>query len=69
MRKNYFVVLVSLMILSIIGILGAQAYWIKTSWNNKEEAFYKRELIIISLLLCRKNHSNLLLIHRNIERI
>ena len=39
MRKNYFVVLVSLMILSIIGILGAQAYWIKTSWNNKEEAF------------------------------
>jgi len=27
------------MILSIIGVLFMQAYWIKTSWNNKEEAF------------------------------
>ena len=39
MSKNYFIILVTLMILSIIGVLGAQAYWIKTSWNNKEEAF------------------------------
>lgn len=27
------------MLLSIIGVIAVQAYWIKTSWNNKEEAF------------------------------
>ena len=27
------------MLLSIIGVIAIQAYWIKTSWNNKEEAF------------------------------
>lgn len=39
MKKYYFIVLVSLMLLSIIGVLAVQAYWIKTSWINKEEAF------------------------------
>lgn len=27
------------MLLSIIGVIAVQAYWIKTSWNNKDEAF------------------------------
>ena len=27
------------MLLSIIGLIAVQAYWIKVSWTNKEEAF------------------------------
>ncbi|MDA9685348.1 HAMP domain-containing histidine kinase [Flavobacteriaceae bacterium] len=27
------------MLLSIVGVIAVQAYWIKTSWNNKDEAF------------------------------
>ena len=39
MKKNKFFVLVSLMITSIFGIIGVQAFWISTSWENKEEEF------------------------------
>tara|TARA_B100001057_G_C22860045_1_gene954131 strand:- start:2208 stop:3815 length:1608 start_codon:yes stop_codon:yes gene_type:complete len=38
-RKNYFISLVSLILLSIIGVVITQVYWIKTSWENNEEAF------------------------------
>lgn len=39
LKKNKFFVLVSLMITSIFGIIGVQAFWISTSWENKEEEF------------------------------
>tara|TARA_B100000686_G_C16805562_1_gene989943 strand:+ start:2737 stop:4314 length:1578 start_codon:yes stop_codon:yes gene_type:complete len=39
LKKYYFIFLISLIILSIVGIIFVQAYWIKSSWNNKEEAF------------------------------
>ena len=39
MRKNYFIALVTLLLLSIIGVVIIQVYWIKSSWKNNEEAF------------------------------
>lgn len=39
MNKRLFVVLVVLMSLSLIGIIFVQAYWIKTSVDDKEEQF------------------------------
>ena len=39
MRKNYFIALVTLILLSIIGVVIIQVYWIKSSWKNNEEAF------------------------------
>ena len=39
MKKNYFVALVSLILLSIVGVVIIQVYWIKSSWKNNEEAF------------------------------
>lgn len=39
MKKNLFIFLVVLMVISIFGILLVQGYWILTAWENKEEEF------------------------------
>ncbi|WP_411030985.1 sensor histidine kinase [Spongiimicrobium sp. 3-5] len=39
MNKRLFVLLVILMSLSLIGIIFVQGYWIKQSWEDKEEQF------------------------------
>ena len=39
LKKNRFLILVSLMITSIFGIVAVQAFWISSSWENKEEEF------------------------------
>ena len=39
MKKTNFIVLLSLMILSIVGIVWLQGYWLYSSWENKEEEF------------------------------
>lgn len=39
MKKNLFISLVIFMILSIMGIVLVQGYWIHTAWENKEEEF------------------------------
>ena len=39
MKKNLFISLVSFMIISILGILILQGYWILSAWNDKEEEF------------------------------
>ena len=39
MKKNLFISLVSFMIISILGILILQGYWIFSAWNDKEEEF------------------------------
>src|SRR6056300_512546 len=39
MKKNLFISLVSFMIISILGIIALQGYWIFSAWNDKEEEF------------------------------
>ena len=39
LKKSYFITLVSLILLSIIGVVIIQVYWIKSSWKNNEETF------------------------------
>ena len=39
MKKNLFISLVSFMIISILGIIVLQGYWIFSAWNDKEEEF------------------------------
>jgi len=39
LKKTNFIVLLSLMILSIVGIVWLQGYWLYSSWENKEEEF------------------------------
>jgi len=39
MKKSLFISLVSFMIVSILGIVVLQGYWIFSAWNDKEEEF------------------------------
>ncbi len=39
MKKSLFVSLVVFMIVSILGIIVLQGYWIYSAWNDKEEEF------------------------------
>jgi signal transduction histidine kinase len=39
MKKNLFIPLVSFMIISILGIIVLQGYWIFSAWNDKEQEF------------------------------
>mgnify|MGYP001162537141 CR=1 FL=1 len=39
MKKGLFISLVSFMIVSILGIVALQGYWIFSAWNDKEEEF------------------------------
>lgn len=39
MKKNLFISLVSFMIVSILGIVILQGYWIFSAWNDKEKEF------------------------------
>ena len=39
MKKNLFISLVSFMIVSILGIIILQGYWIFSAWNDKEKEF------------------------------
>ena len=39
MKKDYFILLVSLMIISLVALILVQAYWINMAWQNKEEEF------------------------------
>ena len=39
MKKTLFISLVSFMIISILGIVGLQGYWIYSAWEDKEEEF------------------------------
>ena len=39
MKKNFFLTLVSLMIISIVAIISVQVYWIISAWEDKEEEF------------------------------
>ena len=39
MKKNLFISLVSFMIISILGIIILQGYWIFSAWNDKEKEF------------------------------
>ena len=39
MKKNLFLSLVSFMIISILGIIILQGYWIFSAWNDKEQEF------------------------------
>ena len=39
MKKNYFFLLVGLMIISLVAVIVVQAYWINSAWENKEEEF------------------------------
>jgi len=39
MKKNLFLSLVVFMIISILGIIMLQGYWIFSAWNDKEEEF------------------------------
>lgn len=51
MSKNLFILLIVLMSLSLLGIVFVQAYWIKNSFQNKEDQFnynVRHSLIAIS---------------------
>ena len=39
MKKSLFISLVSFMIISIMGIVVLQGYWIYSAWNDKEKEF------------------------------
>ena len=39
MKKTLFIPLVSFMIISILGIIILQGYWIYSAWNDKEKEF------------------------------
>ena len=39
MKKSLFIPLVSFMIISIMGIVVLQGYWIFSAWNDKEKEF------------------------------
>ena len=39
MKKTIFILLVSFMIVSILGIVALQGYWIYSAWEDKEEEF------------------------------
>ena len=39
MKKSLFISLVSFMIISIMGIVVLQGYWIFSAWNDKEKEF------------------------------
>jgi len=39
MKKTLFISLVSFMVISILGIVGLQGYWIYSAWEDKEEEF------------------------------
>jgi two-component system phosphate regulon sensor histidine kinase PhoR len=39
MKKALFISLVSFMIVSILGVVGLQGYWIYSAWEDKEEEF------------------------------
>jgi signal transduction histidine kinase len=39
MKKKLFISLVCFMIISILGVVGLQGYWIYSAWNDKEKEF------------------------------
>ena len=39
MKKDFFILLVTLMIISLVAVIVVQAYWIITAFENKEEEF------------------------------
>ena len=39
MKKDFFILLVTLMIVSLVAVIVVQAYWIITAFENKEEEF------------------------------
>ena len=39
MKKNFFILLVTLMIVSLVAVIMVQAYWINSAFENKEEEF------------------------------
>ncbi len=39
MKKDFFILLVTLMIVSLVAVIVVQAYWITTAFENKEEEF------------------------------
>ena len=39
MKRNFFILLVGLMVSSIVAVTVVQAYWISSAWKNKEEEF------------------------------
>ena len=39
MKKYYFVLLIAFTIISLIGIISIQGYWISSTLNNKEQEF------------------------------
>ena len=39
MKKNFFILLVTFMIISLVVVIVVQAYWITSAWENKEEEF------------------------------
>lgn len=39
MKKNYFVLLIAFTIISLIGIISIQSYWISSTLDNKEQEF------------------------------
>ena len=43
MKKNLFISLVSFMIVSILGIIILQGYWIFSAWNDKEKELYDKK--------------------------
>lgn len=39
MKKHYFLLLVGFMVLSIVGIISVQVFWMRSAWETKEEEF------------------------------
>lgn len=39
MKKNFFILLVTFMIISLAAVIVVQAYWITSAWKNKDEEF------------------------------
>lgn len=39
MKKDFFILLVSLMFISLVAVIMVQVYWITSAWENKEEEF------------------------------
>ena len=39
LKKNFFILLVTLMIVSLVAVIMVQAYWINSAFENKEEEF------------------------------
>ena len=72
MKKNLFISLVSFMIISILGIVILQGYWIFSAWNDKEKEFslaVQQSLMMVADEIQERELSDYITAYENLNNI